>query len=247
MSQPMYSPLLKEEQSIPKMLQRAGIDKPPEGLVHALEHARAAYSDRSETASRDAHSAQAIALRFGDSSNEEHKTPGGWQKDLSNSGLDGLITGSIVLAGCAGASLGLARSAVVTLGVIFVQGLSLAVGEYLSARSYFKYVRKEFDREQWEMENYPEGEVCAVHYNNSCTPDSVTEACHRIGLQRPARRVLFMLITVAGVADLRDDTALRQPRDACERRGKGDQDNGQVPAVFRQLDDDRGVVAPPPR
>ena len=40
MSQPMYSPLLKEEQSIPKMLQRAGIDKPPEGLVHALEHAR---------------------------------------------------------------------------------------------------------------------------------------------------------------------------------------------------------------
>ena len=42
---------------------------------------------------------------------------------------------------------------------VLADALSMGAGEYLSSRSYNNYVRKELEREQWELENYPEGEI----------------------------------------------------------------------------------------
>jgi len=35
----------------------------------------------------------------------------------------------------------------------------MGAGEYLSSRAYNNYVKKEKEREAWELENYPEGEI----------------------------------------------------------------------------------------
>ena len=42
---------------------------------------------------------------------------------------------------------------------VLADAISMGAGEYLSSKSYNAYVRKEMERETWELENYPKGEV----------------------------------------------------------------------------------------
>lgn len=42
---------------------------------------------------------------------------------------------------------------------LIADGLSMGMGEYLSAKSEHDYIAAERDREEWEFDNYPEGEV----------------------------------------------------------------------------------------
>lgn len=42
---------------------------------------------------------------------------------------------------------------------LVADGLSMGMGEYLSAKSEHDYIAAERDREEWEFDNYPEGEV----------------------------------------------------------------------------------------
>ena len=128
-----------------------------------LGKARAAFDAQSFDASRTAHSSQAIAARFGPSDSEEdHKQPGGWQKDLTNGAMDGLLSSSIIIAGALGVGLAAAPAIGLTVSIILVNGLALAIGEYVSANSYEQYVRREMEREEWEMTHYPEGEIAEM-------------------------------------------------------------------------------------
>ena len=51
--------------------------------------------------------------------------------------------------------------AVLAMGVsnVLADAMSMGVGEYLSSRSYNNYVLREKEREAWELENHPEGEI----------------------------------------------------------------------------------------
>ena len=55
----------------------------------------------------------------------------------------------------------LAPVAVLAMGVsnVLADAMSMGVGEYLSSRSYNNYVLREKEREAWELENHPEGEI----------------------------------------------------------------------------------------
>jgi len=89
---------------------------------------------------------------------EKHKTGGDFIKSLIYGGFDGVITIFAIIAGAQGSNLGAA--VVIILGVSGVVGdaISMAVADYLSTKSEKDYNSGERKREQWEVQNNPEGE-----------------------------------------------------------------------------------------
>ncbi len=115
-----------------------------------LSQAKKAYQTGDVQASIAAHSAEAA---------EKHQQAHGqYVKSAVFGGLDGIVTTFAVVAGVAGAKL--AASIVLIMGFanLLADGLSMAIGDYLSTKSEQEYERAERSREEWEIEHYPEGE-----------------------------------------------------------------------------------------
>jgi len=129
----------------------------PSGPVRDLNAARDAYASGSAEASRRAHNAAMDGMAV-----EAHEQSGGRLKGIVFGGLDGILTSFAIIAGGVGAHLD--PVALLALGVsnVLADALSMGAGEFLSSRSYNNYVRKEREREAWEMENYPAGEIAEM-------------------------------------------------------------------------------------
>jgi DNA damage-binding protein 1 len=69
------------------------------------------------------------------------------------------LTAFAIVAGSAGGALD--PSVVLILGFsnIFADALSMGVGEFLSSKAENEWILSEREREKWEVQNYPEGEV----------------------------------------------------------------------------------------
>jgi hypothetical protein len=82
---------------------------------------------------------------------------------LSNTIHHKLITFDLlsfaIVAGAAGGSLPTETILILGFSNIFADALSMGVGEFLSSNAHNEWVLSERKREQWEMENYPEGEI----------------------------------------------------------------------------------------
>jgi vacuolar iron transporter family protein len=115
-----------------------------------LEKARQAYKQGDVQASIAAHSAAAA---------ERHQQgQGQYIKAAVFGGLDGTITTFAVVAGVAGANLPAGVVLILGAANLIADGLSMAIGDYLSTRSEQEYHRAERRREEWEIEHFPEGE-----------------------------------------------------------------------------------------
>ncbi len=112
--------------------------------------ARSAYRARDVAASVAAHS-----LNAAERHQHEH---GQYVKSAVYGGLDGIVTTFAVVAGVAGASLSAGVVLILGFANLIADGLSMAIGDYLSTKSEQEYHRAERSREQWEVEHYPEGE-----------------------------------------------------------------------------------------
>jgi VIT1/CCC1 family predicted Fe2+/Mn2+ transporter len=79
-------------------------------------------------------------------------------KDMVFGGIDGAITTFAVVSGVAGA--GLSSGVVIVLGLanLLADGFSMAVSNYLGSRAENQHRQSVKDREQLEIELYPEGE-----------------------------------------------------------------------------------------
>ena len=89
---------------------------------------------------------------------EEHKNSGHFIRSAVYGGLDGIITTFAVVSGVAGAKLAAGIVLILGFANLLADGISMAVGDFLSTRAEQEYYRKERQREEWEVEHYPDGE-----------------------------------------------------------------------------------------
>jgi VIT1/CCC1 family predicted Fe2+/Mn2+ transporter len=115
-----------------------------------LDKARKAYKEKNIQHLRQAHDADGA---------EPHKNNHGqYIKSMIYGGLDGIITTFAVVAGVAGASLSSGIVLILGFANLIADGLSMAIGDFLSTKAENEYNQTERARELWEVENYPEGE-----------------------------------------------------------------------------------------
>ena len=93
------------------------------------------------------------------SSEEHHQSEGGMLKPIIFGGLDGILTSFAIVAGAAGGALSPNTVLILGFSNIFADALSMGVGEFLSSKAENEWILSEREREMWEMENYPEGEL----------------------------------------------------------------------------------------
>jgi len=120
-----------------------------------LDDARHAYQKGDLVAAAAAHSAERIA----NSAREQHGAPShAYLGNMVYGGLDGIVTTFAVVSGVAGARLGSGVVLILGLANLLADGFAMAVGAYLSSRSEQEYYDREYQREAWEVERFPEGE-----------------------------------------------------------------------------------------
>eukprot|EP01006_Ploeotia_vitrea_P020268 TRINITY_DN52538_c0_g1_i1.p1 TRINITY_DN52538_c0_g1~~TRINITY_DN52538_c0_g1_i1.p1 ORF type:complete len:303 (-),score=152.47 TRINITY_DN52538_c0_g1_i1:95-910(-) len=117
-----------------------------------LEAAKAAYELGDVRASVAAHDAKVAQ------GPEGHKEEGKYVKNMVFGGLDGIITTFAIVAGVAGANQSVALVLVLGFANLVADGISMGFGDYISSTAENEYIMSERKREQWEFDNYPEGE-----------------------------------------------------------------------------------------
>jgi len=75
---------------------------------------------------------------------------------------DGIVTTFAAISGVAGANLNPKIAIIVGLANLFADGISMAIGDYLSEKSEREYILAEKEREMWEVEHMPEAEKLEV-------------------------------------------------------------------------------------
>ena len=91
---------------------------------------------------------------------ESHGSAGEIIKSVVLGGLDGVITTFAIVCAVAGSGE-LSGKVVIMMGVanLCADAISMGLGDYLSERAENDYIAKEQAREEWEMENYLDGEI----------------------------------------------------------------------------------------
>jgi vacuolar iron transporter family protein len=89
----------------------------------------------------------------------------GWARRFENylpefvyGSIDGIVTTFAVVAGSAGADLGINIILILGMANLFADGISMSIGSYLSKKSEQDNYNKHLRIEAWEIENMPEVE-----------------------------------------------------------------------------------------
>lgn len=125
-------------------------------LLRRIDAARAAYRKGDRDAAAHAHTPEAIAGE----ARERHAGAGSrYLGEFVYGGLDGIVTTFAVVSGVVGAQLSPGIILILGLANLLADGFSMATGSYLSTKSRREGYDREREREMWEVENFPEGEL----------------------------------------------------------------------------------------
>ena len=139
------------------------------GNGHMKNTARAAYEGADTEASRQYHENKSMGA-----SEDGHQSEGGMIKPIIFGGLDGILTSFAIVAGAAGGNLSPEVVLILGFSNIFADALSMGVGEFLSSKANNEWILSERRREEWELENYPEGEIkemIEIYEDKGMSPD----------------------------------------------------------------------------
>ena len=115
-----------------------------------------------------------LALR-----DEERSRYGDVIKGITYGGLDGILTAFAIAAGAAGGSLLPAVIVLIGLSNVVSDAVSMGVGDVISTLAHNDHVAEERRREEWELENYPEGEegeMVELYVERGLTKDKARRA-----------------------------------------------------------------------
>lgn len=170
-----------------------------DSLSKRFEKARQAFRRRDQQASALAHDPARIAEAA-----EKHGGAGSqYLGEMVYGGLDGIITTFAVVSGVAGAQLGTPVILILGLANLFADGFSMATGAYLSTKSEQEYYRREWEREAWEVEHFPDGERAELYEVYRHRGYEETEARQLVDIQSraPSRWVKAMMIDELGMME----------------------------------------------
>ena len=80
-------------------------------------------------------------------------------KSIIFGGLDGIITTFAIICSCYASNQG--YRSIIILGFANIMGASISMGhgDYFSEKTEQEYINDQYNRENWEMTNYPKGEI----------------------------------------------------------------------------------------
>ena len=170
-----------------------------ESLSKRLEKARQAFRRGDSNASALAHDPARIAAAA-----EQHGGAGSqYLGEMVYGGLDGIITTFAVVSGVAGAHLGAPVILILGLANLLADGFSMATGAYLSTKSEQEYYRKEWEREAWEVEHFPDGERAELYevYRQRGYTEQDARQLVEIQSREPERWVKAMMLDELGMLE----------------------------------------------
>jgi DNA damage-binding protein 1 len=80
-------------------------------------------------------------------------------RNLYFGGLHGWITSLAIVSASYATDVDSSATSVLCIANIFANALTIGLGEYISRSTEREVAGEEYNREKWEMQNYPEGEV----------------------------------------------------------------------------------------
>jgi vacuolar iron transporter family protein len=125
-------------------------------MISRLNKARQAFRTKNKELSKQAHTKTAIkkAIQHG----EEKHGSGEYIGSAVYGASDGIVTTFAIVSGVVGAQLSPGIILILGFANLLADGLSMAAGDYISTKSERDYMRREYEREKWETEQFPEAE-----------------------------------------------------------------------------------------
>ena len=116
-----------------------------------------AYRKKDTQLSQQAHSK--VSIKEALTHPDHHQDSGKYIGDAVYGAIDGIVTTFAIVSGVVGADLSPNIILILGFANLLADGFSMAAGNYLSTKSEHAYEQQEYERESWEIENYPEGEI----------------------------------------------------------------------------------------